>query len=82
MTGGQAHGARAPGKHEDGDPSRRSQFLEQDIGGDLEEAVGDEEDEQCVDELIAAHAGLGEQVISGGVIQDLGISDVCAVEET
>ncbi|KAJ6442610.1 LOW QUALITY PROTEIN: feruloyl esterase [Purpureocillium lavendulum] len=76
----QAHGDGAPRQHEEGDPAAGAQALEEVVGGHLEERVGDEEDHEGNGVLVGRHAGLVEQVVAGGRVEDLGVADVGAVE--
>jgi len=41
-----------PGEHQESEPSRGPQLLEQNVGGDFEKEVGDEEDHQGNREVI------------------------------
>lgn len=73
------HGA--PAEHEEGEPSTGSQLLEEDVAGDLEDGVRDEEDHERVYKLLVRHFGLVLHVVVGGQVEDHGVADVCSVEE-
>jgi hypothetical protein len=73
-------GDGAPGEHEEGDPARRAVLLEEDVGGHLEEAVGDEEDHEGDGELVLGHVGLRQKVVAVAAVEDAGVADVAAVQ--
>lgn len=75
------HGNGAPAKHQKRQPPARTQLLEQDVAGDLEDGIRDEKDHESDVELLIAHVGGVLQVIVGRDIEDLCIADVGAVEE-
>jgi len=70
-----------PRKHEEGDPSRRAELLQQQVGRDLEEAVRDEENEERDDELVLGHVQLVLHVVVGRAVELPRVSYVCAVKE-
>lgn len=77
---GQAHGERAPGQHQERDPSAGPHGLEEIIRGHFEEGVGDEEYHQRDRVLVVGHAGLREKVMVSRRVQHLGISNVGTVQ--
>lgn len=75
------HSNNTPAKHQKGQPSTWTQFLEQDVTRDLEDGVRDEKDHESDVELLVAHVGSVLQVVVGRHIEDLCVADVGAVEE-
>lgn len=67
------HGA--PSHHNSRQPPAGAELLEQEVAGDLEGGVGEEEGRQAPVVLVAAHAEVLLQAL------DLGVADVAAVEE-
>lgn len=76
----QAHGDSPPAEHQDGEPSAGAEFLEEDVRGDLEEGVADEEDHEGDVELVGRRVGFRLHVVLCGGVEDLGVADVGAVE--
>ena len=76
----QTHGDGAPGQHEEGDPATGAQALEKVVGGDLKQGVSNEEDHEGNGVLVGRHARVGQEVVAGVMVEDLGIANVGAVE--
>lgn len=68
-------GDKAKTEAADGEPDARGQLLEEDVGGDLEEDVGDEEDGQDRVELGALELQVVDEV------EGFGVADIDAVEK-
>jgi hypothetical protein len=66
-------GDQAESEHVDGQPDMGLEVLEQQVGRDLEEDVGDEEDDECRVELVVLEPQLD------GQIEDVGIRNVDTV---
>lgn len=80
VHGAEAHGDGAPREHEEGEPARGAQLLEQDVGRHLEQGVADEEDHQGDVELVLGRADLGLHVVARRRVEDARVADVGAVE--
>lgn len=65
IRGTHTHGNSTPAKHQKGQPSARTQFLEQDVAGNLEDGIRDEKDHESDVELLVAHVGGVLQVVVG-----------------
>lgn len=75
-------GHGAPAEHEKGKPPAGAELLEQDVAGDLEDGVGNQKYHERNDELVIGHVGAALHVIPSGRVEDFGVADVGAVEET
>lgn len=82
IRGGRENGHPTPAKHEKGQPARGAELLQEDVGRDFEESVGDEKDHEGDDELGLGHLGLVLHIIVGGRVENHGVADIGAVEET
>lgn len=74
------HGNDAPSEHEEGNPSTWLHTLEEVVGGHFENCVRNEKHHEGNRELKTRHAGHGEQIVTGGCIENLGIANVGAVQ--
>ena len=74
-------GHGAPAEHEKSKPAAWAELLEQDVAGDLEDGVGNQEYHERNDELVIGHVGTALHVIASGRVEDLGVADVGAIEE-
>ena len=81
MNGGSADGDDAPADHDAGDPATGGKVLEEDVGGELHEDVGDEEDGHGDVVSLAAEVQLVHNVVVGGVIvQCPGVAQIDSVK--
>lgn len=79
--GGGADGDDAPGDHDAGDPAAGGEVLEQDVGGELHEDVGDEKEGHGDIVALAGEVELGDDVVLWGVIvEGAGVAEVDSVE--
>lgn len=80
MNATDTNGDETPREHQEREPSRRPELLQQDVRGHLEEEVADEEDHEGDGELVVGGVRLCLHVVAGGRVEDLGVADVGAVE--
>lgn len=79
--GGGTDSDDAPGDHDAGDPAVGGEVLEEDVGRELHEDVGDEEEGDGNIVALASEVELGDDVVVGGVVVGgAGVAEVDPIE--